>query len=117
MNNENQEPKNRGIKALSVVAGMLVGGVVGAVTMLLFAPQSGEETRGQIQEKGIELLDQANEMMDDAMTQVRMDRKEIAVSGQEKAKELLEQGKALVAEQLDNVSEAVQGGKRAIQNA
>ncbi len=51
------------------------------------------------------------------MTQVRMDRKEIAVSGQEKAKELLEQGKALVAEQLDNVSEAVQGGKRAIQNA
>ena len=31
---------------------MLIGSLAGAVTMLLLAPQSGEDTRTQIQEKG-----------------------------------------------------------------
>ena len=35
------------------LAGFLVGGLIGAATALLMAPQSGEETRTLIQEKGI----------------------------------------------------------------
>lgn len=41
------------------LAGFLVGGVTGAIVALLFAPQSGAETRAQLQEKGIELRDRA----------------------------------------------------------
>ena len=33
------------------LAGVLAGGLVGAATALLMAPQSGEETRAIIQEK------------------------------------------------------------------
>lgn len=41
------------------LAGFLVGGVTGAIVALLFAPQSGAETRAQLQEKSIELRDRA----------------------------------------------------------
>ena len=40
--------------------GFVVGGVAGAVTALLLAPQSGEETRTLIKEKSIELRDKAS---------------------------------------------------------
>jgi gas vesicle protein len=41
--------------------GFLVGAVSGAVVALLFAPQSGEETRAIIGERSIELRDKAVE--------------------------------------------------------
>lgn len=43
------------------LAGFVIGGLVGAATALLLAPQSGEETRTIIREKGIELKDKASE--------------------------------------------------------
>jgi gas vesicle protein len=114
---EYQEPKYRNNNALSVLTGMLIGGLAGAITMLLLAPQSGEKTRLQIQEKGIELRDQATGMLEEAMAQVRLDRKKITLEGRQKTKELLQQGKALVIEQLDHVSEAAKAGKKAIQSS
>ena len=39
--------------------------------MLLWAPQSGKETRKQIQEKAIELRDQTAATVESTMTQVR----------------------------------------------
>ena len=43
----------------SFLVGFLVGGLVGAVVALLYAPQSGEETRGVIKDKTIELKDKS----------------------------------------------------------
>jgi gas vesicle protein len=43
------------------LVGFLVGAVSGAVVALLFAPQSGEETRAIIGERSIELRDKAVE--------------------------------------------------------
>lgn len=37
------------------LAGFVLGGLAGAFTALLLAPQSGEETRTQIRDKSIEL--------------------------------------------------------------
>lgn len=102
---------------LGVLAGIFVGGLAGAVTMLLLAPQSGEDTRNKIQEKSIELRDQTTGMVEEAMKQMRADRKKLTHSGQQKAKELFEQGQALVVEQLEHVSDAALSGKKAIQNA
>lgn len=45
----------------SFFAGLIVGGLVGAAVALLMAPQSGEETRGMIRDKSIELKDRAVE--------------------------------------------------------
>jgi gas vesicle protein len=43
----------------SFLIGFLVGASAGAVAALMWAPQSGEKTRTQIREKGIELKGQA----------------------------------------------------------
>jgi gas vesicle protein len=117
MVNENQVPKYHDNTILGVLTGLLIGSLAGAIAMLLMAPQSGMDTRTQIQEKGIELRDRANVMMGDAMDQVRLDRNKITMGGRQKAQELLHQGQTLVAKQLDHVSEAAQAGKKAIQNS
>ena len=115
--NENQEFTHNSSNFIGVLGGVLIGGVAGALAVLLFAPQSGEDTRMQLQEKGIELRDRASGMMDEAMTQMRLDRKKFAIGGRRKARQLLHKGQALVVEQLDHVSEAAQAGKKAIQNS
>lgn len=118
MTSKNQEVQySNTSNVLGVLAGVFIGGLAGAVTMLLLAPQSGVETRSKIQEKSIELRDHATDMVEEAMAQVRADRKRLTMGGRQKAKELLEQGQAMVAEQLDHVSEAAQAGKKAIQSA
>ena len=117
MVNENQETESHNTNILGILAGLLIGTLAGAVTMLLLAPQSGEATRLQIQEKGIELRDRTTGIMEDAMAQVRLDRNKLTMGGRQKAKELLQHGQTLVVEQLDRVSEAAQAGKKAIQSS
>ncbi len=46
---------------LTFFAGMVIGGLVGAATALLLAPQSGEATRSLIVDRGIELKEKAVE--------------------------------------------------------
>jgi gas vesicle protein len=116
MINENQEPVYR-TSFLSVFVSLLAGGLAGAITMLLLAPQSGKDTRNQIQEKGIELRDRTSEMVEDAVAQMRLDRNKLSMDGRQKAKELLQQGQSLVADQLDRVSDAALAGKKAIQSS
>ena len=117
MINENQEPEHHNSNIWGVLIGLLVGCLAGAAAMLLLAPQSGAETRTQIQEKGIELRDRTGEMVEDAVAQVRLDRNQITMGGRQKAKELFKQGQALAVEQLERVSEAAQAGKKAIQSS
>jgi gas vesicle protein len=117
MYNENQELEYHNNNFFGVLAGMLIGALAGAVTMLLLAPQSGKDTRLQIQEKGIELRDRTTEIVEDTMAQVRLDRNKLKIAGREKIKDLKQQGQELVAEQLDYVSEAAQAGKKALQRS
>ena len=116
MINENQVPLQHN-NFFSILVSLLVGGVAGAVTMLLLAPQSGKDTRNQLQEKGIELRDRTSEMMEDAVAQVRLNSNKIARDGRRKANELMHQGQNLVAEQVEHVSDAVKAGKKAIQSS
>jgi len=51
---------------VAFLVGFVVGGLVGAATALLLAPQSGEETRTLIKEKSIELKDKATETAEEA---------------------------------------------------
>jgi gas vesicle protein len=117
MIDENQEYKYPTHSSLNVLVGMLIGGLAGAMTMLLLAPQSGKDTRMQIQKKGIELRDQTTEMVEDTMSQVRSSVNKIALDSREKIKELKQHGQELAVEQLDHVSEAAQAGKKAIQSS
>jgi gas vesicle protein len=114
---ENQESKKHDKNILGVLGGVVIGGLAGSVTMLLMAPQSGKKTRMQIKQKTIELRDQTVEMFEDTMTQLRLESRKIAKGGRRKAKELMQQGQDLVVDQLDNVSDAAQAGKKAIQSS
>jgi len=110
MTNENQEYRHPTNNVLGVLAGILIGGLAGAVTMLLLAPQSGKDTRRQIREKSIELRDRTSEMMEDTMAQVRTNTNKLTMGVKDYSKEM-------AVDQLDNVSEAAQAGKKAIQNS
>lgn len=52
---------SRDTGSLDFMVGFVVGGLVGAVVGMLLAPQSGEQTRAQIAERGIELRDELQE--------------------------------------------------------
>lgn len=117
MTHENQNDKYHTNNTLGVLMGTLIGGLAGAVTMLLLAPQSGKETRIQIQKKGLELRDRTSELMEDTLTQVRSNAKKITVGGREAIKELAQHGQKLAVEQLDRVAEVVEAGKVAVQKA
>jgi gas vesicle protein len=115
MINENQELKYQS-NVFGIVAGMLLGALAGAVTMLLLAPQSGKDTRLQLREKGILLRDRTTEMVEETMAQVRLNADKITAGGREKIQDLKKHGQELAVEQLDRVSEAAQAGKKAIQS-
>jgi gas vesicle protein len=117
MINENQEYRYPVNNTLNVLIGMLIGGLAGAVTMLLLAPQSGKDTRMQIREKGIELRDRTNEIMGDTVAQVRSNVNKITTGGREKIEELKQHGKKLAVEQLDHVSGVVEAGKSAVKSS
>ena len=116
MINENQELKYHS-NIFGIAAGMLVGALAGAVTMLLLAPQSGRDTRIQIQQKGIDLRNRTTELVEETMAQVRSSGNKITMGGREKIQELKKHGQELAVEQLDRVSEVVEAGKTAIKNS
>jgi gas vesicle protein len=70
---------------LGVLGGALIGALAGTVVMLLLAPQSGKDTRKQIQEKGIELRNWTTGMVENTLAQVRlnMNKVEMGVKTQE----------------------------------
>ncbi|MGB8983720.1 MAG: YtxH domain-containing protein [Anaerolineales bacterium] len=110
MIHENQEYKYHTNNTVGVLIGMLIGGLAGAATMLLLAPQSGKDTRLQIQKKGIELRDRTTELVEDAVAQVRTKANQITM-------DVKNYGQEMAVEQLDHVSEAAQAGKKAIQGS
>lgn len=110
MIHENQEYNYPTPNAPGVLAGMLIGALAGAAAMLLLAPQSGKDTRMQIQKKGIELRDRTTEMVEDTMAQLRTNANKITMG-------LRNYGQELAVEQLDNVSKAARAGKKVIQNS
>ena len=57
---------NNGGEIGAFFAGFLVGGLVGAATALILAPQSGEETREQIRQRAVEIQGRAEDTLGDA---------------------------------------------------
>jgi gas vesicle protein len=116
MEYENQAPMYHN-NVLGVLIGLLVGGLAGAVTMLLLAPQSGKDTRTELQKKGIELRDRTSELVEDTMAQVRSSANKLTTDGRKQFKEIKKLGKELAVEQLDRVSDVVKAGKTAVKSA
>ncbi len=118
MNTNSQELELKEEKSgnlLSVLIGMIVGGLVGAVTMLLFAPQPGDKTRADLQKGALELRNRTATTMKDTVAQVKTKANQIKADVQIKAHDLSHQGQDLLVKQLDNVSHAAEEGKKMVQ--
>lgn len=100
-----------------VLIGVLIGGLAGAATMLLFAPQAGRETREVIQKKSMELRDRTSDMVGDAMTQVRSGAQRVTAGGRKQLAEIKEKGKDMATERLDRVSDAIHSSREAVKNS
>lgn len=100
---EYKDLKYPGKAITGVLIGVLVGGLTGAIAMFLLAPRSGKETRRQIQKKGIELRDGTSEAVEDTLRQVRASANRVTT-------DIKTYGQKLVAQQLNDASEAMQAG-------
>lgn len=105
---------NKDSNSGAFVTGLLMGGLLGAGSMLLLAPQSGKDTRDQIQEEGIELRDQVTETVGSAMKQARGTGRHMAADLRKGAKDLQKRGRAVVNDQVELAAQVVEDGKRAI---
>ncbi|OGO77386.1 MAG: hypothetical protein A3K41_14730 [Chloroflexi bacterium RIFOXYD12_FULL_57_15] len=80
------------------LVGFIVGGLTGAVVSLLFAPQSGEETRALIKDKSIELRDKASVTAEQALAKAEAAAAEARARADELAKELKSRGETAYAD-------------------
>ena len=96
--------------------GFMVGGLIGAVSMLLLAPQSGRETREAVQAGASDLRDRATDQVQDAVSQAKSRAQQVASTARDKAMDLQNQGMSMAADQLDRVAKAAQSGKKAIKD-
>ncbi len=89
--------------------GFLIGGVVGAAVALMLAPQSGEETREMIRERGLELEGRAGEYASTA----RRRADELAEDARRRADEARQRGRMVLDEQRSRLEDAIEEGKEA----
>ena len=92
------------------MAGMVLGGLAGAGTMLLLAPQSGKKTRSEIQQRGMELRDQTVETVENTVAEARVKARQITSSARKQAQELQQRGEQVIEEQRDRLSAAADQG-------
>jgi gas vesicle protein len=78
-----------------ILVAFMAGMVVGAGFALLYAPQSGKETRRMLAKKADELKDEAEEIVDD----------------------VLEKGKKVLKEKKEQFDAAIEAGKEAMVDA
>jgi|WetSurMetagenome_2_1015567.scaffolds.fasta_scaffold409899_2 gas vesicle protein len=83
--------------------GFIVGGVAGAVAALLLAPQSGEETRGLIRDKSIELRDKA-----------ALQAEALQARAGEMASTVQERGKEIYSDVQSRSKDLVESAKKAV---
>ena len=80
------------------LVGFIVGGLSGAVVALLFAPQSGEETRALIKDKSIELRDKAQLTAEEAIARAEAAAAEARARADDLARQLRERGQEVYAD-------------------
>jgi gas vesicle protein len=115
MDNYNQENGNYAKYVWGLLAGLLLGGLAGAGTMLLLAPQSGRKTRAQIQQNSIELRDRAVKTVEGAVAQARGKARQITDDVHEQAGELQQRGQDVLDEQRGHLSKTLKDAGKAVE--
>jgi gas vesicle protein len=99
------------------LVGFIVGGLTGAVAALLFAPQSGEETRAVIKERSIELRDKAAEEAEAAWKRAEAAAIEARDRAEELTKQAMAQGEEITLKARKRGEELVETTKESVKKA
>jgi len=94
------------------LVGFIVGGLSGAVVALLFAPQSGEETRALIKDKSIELRDRAQMSAEEAIARAEAVAADARARADELAKQLRDRGQVVVDDVRERGKSAMEAVRR-----
>ena len=91
----------------------LLGGAVGAVAALLFAPKSGRELRGDIADAARQGVDSARERASGYYEATRGRATELYSTASQRAGEVAQTARQSVARRGETLSAAIEAGKRA----
>jgi len=80
------------------LAGVIVGALVGIGLGMLFAPQSGEQTRQRIRTRADEMGDRLRGSVSDLSTRLQSSAGEVGERVREKADDLVRRGRSAVEE-------------------
>jgi gas vesicle protein len=94
------------------LVGFIVGGLTGAVVALLFAPQTGEETRALIKDKSIELRDKASASAEDVIARAEAAAAEARTRAEELAREVRNRGQEVMDDVRDRGKEAMEAVRK-----
>lgn len=95
------------------LVGFVVGGLSGAIVALLFAPQSGEETRALIKDKSIELRDKAQMTAEEALARAE----QLAADARARAEELTNEARARAEDLAREVRERGKDAMEAVRKS
>lgn len=111
------------------MAGFVIGGLVGAATALILAPQSGSETRNQLIDRGNELrrtgeqqiaeyreraelaIDEARGRVQQSTSNVQERARIVLDEGKSRVEEAIEKGKERVGQTKDELADMTEEGK------
>lgn len=112
--------ENESDSAVTKLTYLLIGGGIGAIIALLFAPKSGRELRGDIAEvtkKGIdysaERAKQLGQTVDEYYERGREKAADLYEVGREKASKAVESGKDIISSKTEAYAAAIEAGKQA----
>ena len=111
-------------KSKYFIGGMLAGSIIGSLAGVLFAPKSGKELRRDISDKGTRILDDTNDLIENAgkkaagiLSDARKKAEEIIEGSKKKfesithgAEDLVKQEKDKVEKEVSKIRSAVRSG-------
>lgn len=117
MDNDKYNEEYATANGTSFLAGLLLGALAGAATMMLLAPQSGKKTRRQIRRKGRDLRQQTTDTIEDGVSEARTRAQDVKTNIHKRSEALQQRGQDAVDDGKERFAAAVNAGKSAVKGS
>lgn len=102
MTNEQPQVKSNNHGDSSFWVGMFLGGIIGALIIVILGTDKGKKLAKKLQDEGLDFWDETKDKLSDRVEELQEKVSEV----EEKGKELLEKGKVIEQEIVEKVTDA-----------